>query len=72
MSGMIEPARAARSIIAIDGCPVRCAAKTLEQAGLVPDLHLIVTDFDIKKSYDLAVPIRFVEMIAQEIESRLR
>lgn len=33
ISGMIESAKAAKKIVAIDGCPVSCAKKTLEQAG---------------------------------------
>ena len=31
--GMIESTKAANKIIAIDGCPVSCAKKTLEHAG---------------------------------------
>ena len=31
--GMIEYTKAAKKIIAIDGCPVSCAKKTLEHAG---------------------------------------
>lgn len=31
--GMIESAKAANKIIAIDGCPVSCSKKTLEHAG---------------------------------------
>ncbi len=72
VSGMIESAKAAKNIIAIDGCPVRCAIKTLEQAGLAPDLHIIVTDFDVRKSYDLTVSTQVVERVARKIESRLR
>lgn len=33
ISGMIESTRAAKKLIAIDGCPVSCAKKTLEHAG---------------------------------------
>jgi len=33
ISGMIESAKAAKKIIAIDGCPVSCAKKTLEHVG---------------------------------------
>jgi uncharacterized metal-binding protein len=31
--GMIESVKAARKLVAIDGCPVSCAKKTLEHAG---------------------------------------
>ncbi|MBU1912920.1 MAG: putative zinc-binding protein [Candidatus Omnitrophica bacterium] len=33
VSVMIESAKAAKKIVAIDGCPVSCAKKTLEHAG---------------------------------------
>jgi uncharacterized metal-binding protein len=33
INGMIESAKAAKKIIAIDGCSVSCAKKTLEHAG---------------------------------------
>ncbi|MDD5692434.1 MAG: putative zinc-binding protein, partial [Candidatus Omnitrophica bacterium] len=32
--GMIESARSAKRIVAIDGCSVACAKKTIEHAGL--------------------------------------
>lgn len=40
--GMIESTKAANKLIAIDGCPVSCSKKTLEQAGFK------VTAFNLK------------------------
>jgi uncharacterized metal-binding protein len=37
--GMIESAKAANKIIAIDGCRISCAKKILEQAGFKPTAH---------------------------------
>jgi uncharacterized metal-binding protein len=34
--GMVESAKAGIKLIAIDGCPVSCAKKTLEHAGFTP------------------------------------
>ena len=34
--GMIESAKSAKRIVAIDGCSVECAKKTLEHAGFNP------------------------------------
>jgi len=34
--GMIESTKAAQKIVAIDGCAVACAKKTLEHAGFTP------------------------------------
>jgi uncharacterized metal-binding protein len=33
VAGMIESAKSAAELVAIDGCPVACARKTLEHAG---------------------------------------
>jgi uncharacterized metal-binding protein len=47
--GMIESAKAASEVLAIDGCPVDCAKKTLEKAGINNFVHLRVTDHGMKK-----------------------
>jgi len=36
ISGMIESAKAAKKLIAINGCPVACSKKILEHAGFRP------------------------------------
>lgn len=48
--GIIEAARQAKKVIVIDGCPVLCAKKTVEHAGLVVDELIVVTDEDIEKT----------------------
>jgi uncharacterized metal-binding protein len=39
-------------IVAIDGCPVACAKKTLEHAGFNIDEYVQVTDLGIEKSHN--------------------
>jgi len=34
VDGMVESARGAKRIVAMDGCPVACAKKAVEHAGL--------------------------------------
>jgi len=47
-------AREARGIVAIDGCPMSCAKRTLEKAGFAVDEHIIMTkDADVKKNFRL-------------------
>jgi len=48
IDGMIESAKSADEIIAIDGCPVACAKKTLEHAGFTPK-SFILTKLGFKK-----------------------
>jgi uncharacterized metal-binding protein len=65
VKGIVEGARSARLLLAIDGCNVACARKCLEGEGLGPGMHFIVADElklrkdhvrpkgdDIKKAYE--------------------
>lgn len=49
VSGILKSTEAAASILALDGCPLDCAKRTLEEAGLHDFQHLRVTDWGVKK-----------------------
>jgi uncharacterized metal-binding protein len=53
VSGMIESTKAGKMLIAIDGCPVACAKKTLEHAGFSIDEYVQVTNLSIEKNHNL-------------------
>jgi len=53
VSGMIESTKAGKMLVAIDGCSVACAKKTLEHAGFNIDEYVQVTDLGIEKNHDL-------------------
>jgi len=47
---VIEKTEAAQRIITVDGCPLNCAKKLVEQSGYTPDRSImLVTEADIKK-----------------------
>jgi uncharacterized metal-binding protein len=48
-SGMMANAAAAPVLLAIDGCPLDCAKKTLELAGFTHVKHVRVTDLGFNK-----------------------
>ena len=50
--GLMKSAEGSDRIIAIDGCPVNCASKTLELAGFKVDRHIIISELGIKKNKD--------------------
>lgn len=52
IAGMVNSAAGADYCIAIDGCAVACARKTLEHAGLWVDHAVVVTDLGIKKNHE--------------------
>lgn len=62
--GLMKSAEASDRIIAIDGCPVSCASKTLELAGFKADRQIIISELGIKKNKER-------ELKAQEVEDTL-
>ncbi len=49
--GMVDSAKSASTVIAIDGCPVACARIALEHAGIRVDQSIIVTNLGIEKKH---------------------
>lgn len=49
VSGILRSTEAAGIRLAIDGCPLRCASRTLEQAGMAVDHHVCVTELGFEK-----------------------
>jgi len=50
--GLMKSAEASDRIIAINGCPVNCATKTMELAGFKVDREIVISDLGIKKTKD--------------------
>ena len=72
VSGLIESTKAAKRIIAIDGCPVHCAKKTVEHAGFKPDVHVVVTDLGIQKRLDFKIENDEIKKVTDEVSKKLR
>ncbi|EKD37432.1 MAG: hypothetical protein ACD_75C01131G0001 [uncultured bacterium] len=49
VSGILKSTEAAVSILAIDGCPLDCARKSLEEAGFKKVNHLRLSDIGFEK-----------------------
>ncbi len=49
VSGIMEIAKSAKAILAIDGCPLHCARHTLEKAGFTKFEHLCLADLGMEK-----------------------
>ena len=71
ISGMIESTKAAGKIIALDGCNVACAQKTLENEGIKPTIHLRVIDLGIKKEHVYTLPPNGVKKTVESIKKAL-
>lgn len=64
VSGMIESTKAGKLLVAIDGCSVACAKKTMEHAGFNIGEYVQVTDLGIEKSHDFNLTPSEVEKVA--------
>lgn len=71
VSGMIESTRAGKTLVAIDGCPVACARKTLEHAGFHAHEYIQVTDLGIEKNHDFDVNPSYVEKVTSHLVSQI-
>ena len=71
VSGMIESTKAGKVIVAIDGCPVACAKKTLEHAGFNIDEYVQVTDLGIEKNHNFDLDPMDVGKVADSLATRI-
>jgi len=71
VSGMIESTKAGKVLVAIDGCPVACAKKTLEHAGFNIDEYIEITSMGIEKNHDLNPLTSDVEKVAQYLSTQI-
>ena len=71
ISGTVESARAVERVVAIDGCEVACAWKTLEHAGLIVTDWICVTAEGIEKNHDFKLASKDIARIARRTRERL-
>jgi uncharacterized metal-binding protein len=69
VSGMIESTKAGKMLIAIDGCPVGCAKKTLEHAGFNTGEYVQVTDLGVEKNHEFSLDPGDVGRVSDHIAS---
>ncbi len=71
IKGMIKSGKEADLVVAIDGCPVQCAAKTLQHAEIEPAIQVIVTELGIEKSHDIAVDKRDCSIVVEKVKEEM-
>lgn len=69
--GMIEGAKSADRIVALDGCPTACARKTTEHAGIRVTDWICVTQNGIKKVHNFDIKPEEVELIVKKTKEVL-
>lgn len=68
LTGFIESARGTCTNITIDGCPVACAKKALENIGVTPTSY-ILTDMGLKKG-ETPVTAQIVLEMSEKIKAQ--
>jgi uncharacterized metal-binding protein len=71
IDGMVESAKGAKRIVALDGCQVACAKKAIEHAGLTVTDWICVTDEGINKSHELVMDEEEIELIEKRTKESL-
>ena len=64
VKGIMETTKAAKAILAIDGCPLHCGRNTLEHAGFKKFEHLCLADIGMQKGKTPATPEQVDKVVA--------
>lgn len=49
VTGLVRTAQSGRRILALDGCVLKCVSACLANAGVVADIHLVLSEHGVKK-----------------------
>ena len=71
IDSMVESAKSAKRLVAIDGCQVACAKKTIEHAGLKVTDWICLTDEGISENHNLLLEQQDIEFITQRTRELL-
>jgi len=71
IDGMVESARGAKRIVALDGCQVACAKETIEHAGLKVTDWICVTEEGIEKNHQFKLAPEEINLIVQRTRESL-
>lgn len=53
LSGFVQPVKDAPELVVIEGCPVGCAKKVLENIGVTPTKYVLLTELGMEKNKNL-------------------
>ena len=70
-SVIIDTAKAAKRVVAIDGCSTACAKRTLEHAGLMVTDYLDITKEGIEKTHAFKLSLQDISSIVAKARERL-
>lgn len=72
VKALLKVALSKRKIVAIDGCPLACSKACLSNHNIAPDLHIILSDFGIKKKNHEDFDLQEAEIILDDITFKIK
>ncbi|MEH6387346.1 putative zinc-binding protein [Pseudomonas profundi] len=51
VASLVKTAKSGRQIIAVDGCKLQCAKACLNNVGVEPEIHVLLSDFGVRKRF---------------------
>lgn len=70
--GILKSTEGTDEIIAIDGCALMCAKRSLERAGFTVDKHVILSELGMKKNKELDLNENEANEIMAKVEEALK
>ena len=65
---LVKVAKSGREIVVLDGCPLQCAKNCLKRHGVIPDAHLVLSNFGVKKVQHGSFDQQQAEDVYQEVK----
>ena len=72
ISGFAETIREVKKVVAIDGCPVHCARKTLEHAECPVTVYVVLSDVGIRKTSDFHLDYKDIVKVENAVKEKLK
>ncbi|HOM18598.1 MAG TPA: putative zinc-binding protein [Thermoguttaceae bacterium] len=69
VSGFMASVESAAAVLVLDGCPLDCGRRTMEQAGFKDFVHLRVTDLGFQRGQSPPTPER-IQTVVQQATAR--
>ena len=71
VSGMVASAKGADKVLVLDGCPVACAKKCVDEAGIENYEYLDVTTLGIEKKHEFNLAAADIEKAVAQCRAKL-
>jgi uncharacterized metal-binding protein len=69
---LVKKARESKQIVVLDGCVLQCAKACLENAGIEPNVHIILTDYNFKKENNARLFLENEMDIFEEVKEKIK